>query len=287
MKIYRIAKWNEVFERSDTRKLKVLSWVAIPTSFSSHGYQSMLDEFGDDAASIYGAWCALVCIAASCTVRGTLANSRGIPLPVTHLVRMSGLPQPVFEKLIAWASRPGINWLEEIEHVSTEENTDFSTEKHQSGISPDDLPTISHQPDDISRLPDKTRQDQTGPNPTRPDKTRPDPPSVGRQSVVGLDSVSWESVKRSVEKFRRVSGTSSEQLDTSSVLMLAVLTEMRKSGLISTIANDIRNGRVRSLNRFVSGTIRKQCEEISIDQQTFERDVLKLWQANAKALAAT
>lgn len=198
--VYRIAKWNEVFEKSDTRKVtKALKWVAMPTNFSSHGYQCLLDEFGDESPAIYGAWCALVAVAANCTVRGVLSNSRGKSLPLTHLVRMSGFPPDVFQKLIDWASRDDVKWLEVVDNPDTianstnigvptvelenqaVENTDFPAEKLESGEPPDNLPAISRTAGNSSGLQDKTRQDKTLHNTTRQDKTG-EPSAVGRSS---------------------------------------------------------------------------------------------------------
>ncbi len=195
--VYRIAKWDEVFERSDTRKVQRMNWVALPINFSSHGYQCLLDEFGDESPSIYGAWCALVLIAASCTVRGTLCNSRGRPLPLTHLVRLSGFPPDVFRKLMEWASRNDVQWLEVVDQeellklitdngVPTAEggcpaveNTDFPAEKRSSRKPPDDFPK---HPDVSGNHPDyRTGQDRTLHNTTGQDKTGGSS-SVGRSS---------------------------------------------------------------------------------------------------------
>jgi hypothetical protein len=175
--VYRIAKWDEVFERAESRKLKALTWVSVPTSFNSNGYQCMLDEFQDTAPAIYGAWCALVAIAASCTVRGTLCNSRGSPLPTTHLARISGFPRPIFDQLIDWASRTEIGWLV----PST--NDEISEKLRENGTSGDRRGIVggsSGDSPDYQTRPDQTEPDLTQPNPTQPDKT-----GAGLSSVVG------------------------------------------------------------------------------------------------------
>jgi hypothetical protein len=120
MVVYRIAKWREVFEKSESRKLKTTSWVSLPIAFSSSGYHSLLDEFGDDAAAIYGCWCALLLIAAGCNVRGMLADSRGNPLRISWIARTSGLPVGMFERLVAWASTSEVGWLEKVEADSVQ-----------------------------------------------------------------------------------------------------------------------------------------------------------------------
>jgi hypothetical protein len=173
--VLRIAKWIEVFERAESRKLKSLSWVAIPTSFSSNGYQMLLDEFGDDAPAIYGAWCALVAYAASCTVRGTLATSKGTPVKVGHIARTVGFGSTVFQKLIDWAVQDSVAWL-------------VPAQPHEMPGFTGVFECSEESPDVSGEIPVHTdRQDKTEHYITRQDKTRPDQgsSSVGQSSNGG------------------------------------------------------------------------------------------------------
>lgn len=172
--VYRIAKWADVFERAESRKLKQLTWIAMPVGFSSTGYHAMLEEFEDRAPAIYGAWCALCAYAATCHVRGTLGNSRGIPLKTSHVARITGFPESVFVDLVAWASRTDIGWLECVPAAELSRGLAEQAEKHSesnpSGDSPDVPPSARGNPP--STRPDRTEQDRTVPNQTVPDKTR-------------------------------------------------------------------------------------------------------------------
>ena len=172
--VLRISKWTETFERAESRKLKQLTWIAMPVGFSSTGYQAMLEEFEDRAPAIYGAWCALCAYAATCHVRGTLGNSRGIPLKISHLARVTGFPESVFVDLVAWASRTDIGWLECVPAAELSRGLAEQAEKHSefnpSGESPDVPPSARGNPP--STRPDRTEQDRTVPNQTVPDKTR-------------------------------------------------------------------------------------------------------------------
>lgn len=167
--VYRIAKWAETFERAESRKLKQLTWIAMPVGFNSTGYQAMLEEFEDRAPAVYGAWCALCAYAATCHVRGTLGNSRGIPLKISHVARITGFPESVFRELFAWASRSDIGWLEAVPAGEVAEGIAENHAKHSesiaSGESPDDLPPPRGNPP-------STRPDRTEPNLTVPDITR-------------------------------------------------------------------------------------------------------------------
>jgi len=175
-----IAKWNEVFENSNSRKLKRMEWVPMPTDLiGSTGYNLMLDEFESDAPAMYGTWSALVAIASQCNVRGTLADGQGNPLKISHLSRKSGFPAESFERLINWATTKEVSWL-----VSTE-NDDPPPISHQSPTKPGDL--SSDFPAGREKL-RATRQDSTEQGITKQETTTTDKTEKGagerRSSVV-------------------------------------------------------------------------------------------------------
>ena len=110
----------------------------------SSGYQSLLDHFGDRAPALYGTWIGLVTIAANCHDRGILRNSRGNPLTISHLSRMTGFDAGLFSELFAWASSPEVGWLETEPAPNTHETTEKAIEtpvvSPSSGNSPGDIP---------------------------------------------------------------------------------------------------------------------------------------------------
>lgn len=170
-----IADWESTFETAESRRLKVLTWIAMPVGFHSAGYHSLLDEFGDNAAGVYGAWCALCSLAGSCPARGRLTSSKGVSYSISRIARETHLAQHWFEKLIPWALAQG--WL-----IATEpdaEDRDASEadvvdsadpEKHRvlgnPQQSPSERPADPQQPPSESRgipgLQDLTGQDLTG-----------------------------------------------------------------------------------------------------------------------------
>lgn len=110
-RVYRVAKWLETFETSDSRRNKTLSWVSWPLD-SSNGYNDLVETFGDDAPLIYGAWCALVRFAAKAPERGTLADSRGRAFSLSRIAAETRFPMVCFQRLIEWASTERVGWLE-------------------------------------------------------------------------------------------------------------------------------------------------------------------------------
>lgn len=163
MSVYRIAKWNEIYETADSRRHKRLEWVSMPVGFNSNGYQSMLDEFGQEAAAVYGAWCALVSLAATAPERGLLATSKGEGWSPARIARMTYLSTEVFEKLIPWASSQPIGWLEVVtQPVVNQSSIDCQPVVNQSSTSQqtiDDQPSIE--------LPNLTLPNITIPNTTQ------------------------------------------------------------------------------------------------------------------------
>jgi hypothetical protein len=116
MEVWRIAKWSDTFETSDSRNYKSLPWVSVPTTLCSNGYQSLVEEFGADAPAIYGAWSAMVAVASKCPVRGTLATSKGVPYSLERIIREAYMHPdclPIFQRLVAWASSETVGWLED------------------------------------------------------------------------------------------------------------------------------------------------------------------------------
>lgn len=117
MEVYRIVKWEKTFETADSRRHKTLAWVSLPVGFGSNGYHELIATFGDEAPAIYGAWCALLSVAALAPVRGVLASSKG-PFSFARISADTRMPEVVFRKLFEWASQPEVGWLEKVSNDS-------------------------------------------------------------------------------------------------------------------------------------------------------------------------
>lgn len=96
--VYYITDWAQHFENNRTRELKRMDWVPIPTKQDGDGYTELLDH--KDGAAHFGAWCAIVQIAAKCEPRGTLMRDRSIPHDAASLSRVSRIGVRVLEDAI-------------------------------------------------------------------------------------------------------------------------------------------------------------------------------------------
>lgn len=150
----------------------------MPIGFGSHGYQSLVEEFEDEAPFVYGAWCALVSLAAEQTWRGYLCTSKKEPFSISRIARLTYFPRDAFEKLIAWATSESVGWIE----VTEQRVVDALTIGEQPG---DDASPPGQQPvDDVA-----TERNVTVPNLTLPDGTE-------RNGTAPPDIVSQEDLNK-------------------------------------------------------------------------------------------
>lgn len=254
--VWAIAKWEEVYEKADCRKLKTLSWVSLPTGFSSHGYSLMLEEFGDDAAAIYGAWCALVKVAATCNRRGILATTSGKPIRLSHIARLTGFPEIFFERLFKWASSEDVKWLLP---TTYDESGRFSGDAGRfSGDAGRSLPTISGNagrfsgespgmPGDCYPPHYPTQPNQTGQNITPPNPTgATDGARAGGGGELNWD---WEVAKRLAERLRR--RFSKEALPTGICLQVALAASALEPEFVSMLLMDCQGREIGSPRHYV------------------------------------
>ena len=147
--VYEIARWSEVFETSESRKLKSLPWIAERTDFTSTGWQQGLDDFGPaEWLQIYGAWMVIVRTAATAKSRGRLCGDKGEPWTAARIARPSGTCPELIARAFSWAIKVG--WLVPVEFPS--------------GESAGNLPTCQEKATTTRQ--DRTRQDRTERNGT-------------------------------------------------------------------------------------------------------------------------
>jgi hypothetical protein len=177
-RVYRIAKWLETFETSDSRRNKTLSWVSWPLD-STNGYNDLVETFGDEAPLIYGAWCALVRFAAKTPERGTLADSRGRAIPLSRIAAEARFPISCFERLVEWASLERVSWLEDGSCPGVAQ--DSTGRPHVNGT-----PTVPY---------------RTGPNPTDPtdDRSIERPADDVCYQAMQVGGELWESLRERMQ----------------------------------------------------------------------------------------
>jgi len=171
VKALQIANWSR-FEASDSRKCKVMQWVAVPINHSGLGYLEIMAH--PDGIRMIGGWLLILQVAAQCPTRGLLVADSGRILGAREIALKTRAPEEDITSCIALLLQNG--WIEEVE---------------SSGHHPDAVGTPSG-------LQDRTGQDKTGQDKTRnaraPDPDPDDigtPPAIQPPAGTGTDADAW------------------------------------------------------------------------------------------------
>jgi len=109
MKMYRIREWDAHYENNRTRGMKSLGWVPIPVNLSGDGYTMIMEQ--KDGPSIFGAFVALVEVAAQCSPRGTLVRSSGDPHDPASISRLTRIDVKTINRMLAFCT-DNCKWIE-------------------------------------------------------------------------------------------------------------------------------------------------------------------------------
>ena len=262
--VYRIAKWDEVFETSASRRYANLNWISVPLQRTS-GYVSLIEEFADEAPGIYGAWIALAKIAAECPVRGLLCNSKGVGFTAGRLSVLSHFPGTVFERLIEFSLLEHVAWLEIVEPDEVQRLLlACQTGDEQSPNNNDCPPTAL--------------QDRTGPNPTEQNITQPDQtgPVDGRSSDGSMNfDFDWGDVCRGVDAFIRVSQCGPSKFPAETLAKVVCFDFLVGDGFAKGLAERLRSGQVSKMMNYAIKAMKNYCAEhaliwVDVDMQIEE-----------------
>lgn len=170
---YRIRDWDEHFETNESRKLKKLNWVPVPTHHDSCGFRHVMAH--ERGAEIYTAWILTVQVAAKIPKPRTgLLVSGGRPLDAEDLAVKTGAPAEIFELAFEVLTEERIGWLETV------------------GWPPDGSEAVV-QVDPAGELPGTPAEspDASGNSPDRGRHTRSDPVEQKRYNKTGNGRVNF------------------------------------------------------------------------------------------------
>jgi hypothetical protein len=108
MRTYFVKDWDTHFENSESRKVKVPRWVAVPNRHDGKGYRRVLKH--PRAVEIFCAWCLIIQVASKTPVRGILSDHDG-PLTDEDLADATGYPRDIFAIAFQVLSSPAIGWI--------------------------------------------------------------------------------------------------------------------------------------------------------------------------------
>ncbi len=128
--IYAIADWKARFENSRSREVKALTWHQMPVLLADPVYATIVSSEG--GAAIFGAFVALVQVAAQGSPRGAITFPNGKPHTASSLALLTRMPLELIENTLRVATELG--WLVSPPHSADEVPT-------RCRPSADDLPT--------------------------------------------------------------------------------------------------------------------------------------------------
>lgn len=108
MKVYAVRNWNDLFEKSQTRKCDKMQWVAIPVKHDGKGYRRVMRS--PNGPQVYAAWILILQVAAKCPTRGILVDPDG-PLTAEDLELKTDCPAEWFEQAFQVLTDPKVAWL--------------------------------------------------------------------------------------------------------------------------------------------------------------------------------
>lgn len=161
MRVLRIKDWEKHFETGETKRLKRLSWVAVPTKHDGKNFRRLVKT--DKGIAIFGIWVLLLQVAAKSPVRGYLADEDG-PLSDEDIAVKTGAPQRLIGQAITHLTE-AVGWTEYLEVDS------------MADIEPDTPPGRVRAANGHDHLQDRTGQ-------TGQDITSPDPDPVNRDGLL-------------------------------------------------------------------------------------------------------
>lgn len=110
MKAYRIKDWDKHYEVSQSRKIKHMTWVAMPNSLTGNGFRVI--RLHKRATDLLAAWVLLLRLASMMGQRGLFVSDGGRALVAADIADETKYPEELFEFALPELCRKDIGWLE-------------------------------------------------------------------------------------------------------------------------------------------------------------------------------
>ena len=111
MKMYRIKDWGLHYEKAESRRVKTMAWLPMPTRHDGAGFRRVAAH--ERGPELFAAWVLIVEVAAKMPTRGHLVKD-GKPLTVKALHSRTGFAEAIFVLAFKVLTGPEIGRLEVI-----------------------------------------------------------------------------------------------------------------------------------------------------------------------------
>ena len=98
-----------------------MKWLALPVKLDGYGYKRLMQE--KQGPAMFGAWCAILQLAAGCTPRGTLQRSNGEPMSTDDIAVLIAMPPQLVSKtldMLSNANTSKLLWIEALQEKSAD-----------------------------------------------------------------------------------------------------------------------------------------------------------------------
>jgi len=136
-----INNWAENFEKADNRRLKIFSWVAVPTKMDGKKFRRLAKV--KNGLEIFGAFILLLELAGKMPSKGALRDADG-DLSFEDMELMTGFPAKQFENAVSVLISPEIGWLSDNTRAAPGRHSTYSTEQNSTKQNRTDMMSEQH-----------------------------------------------------------------------------------------------------------------------------------------------
>ena len=262
----RIAKWDDVFEDSKSRKLVNLKYLQMPLDLNSNGYINLMAH-GAEGMAAYGVFMAVCQLAGARRMehRGKVCRSDGSPLTAKQLASHLRMDIDNLSAALDLLKNPDVGWL--IDDDGGPEPTPSATDPPP--VSQDLPPKQTNQVNKV-----KTTNQQTAARRvdggSAVEASSESSQSVGQSSIFDqLWDIDPMKVDRDCKRFREISGVGKSRIPEQIVIELCFLSRWQDNEMFRGIAHKIRDPDVPKKKAYVSGAIRNRCKDLGVDDREF------------------
>lgn len=106
--IYYIRNWSTHYEKSQSRRVDAMTWVALPNKHDGLSYRRLMQQ--PNALTVYGAFVLIVQVASKCKVRGVLADDCAA-LTAEDIALKTGATEQQIQDALDMLSTDKIGWI--------------------------------------------------------------------------------------------------------------------------------------------------------------------------------
>jgi len=273
-----IAKWNETFEDSNSRKLVKQKYLQMPFDLNSNGYINLMAH-GEAGLMAYGVFLAICQLSAARRQehRGKVCRNDGTPLTKNQLASHLRMDISHLSAAIELLKSPDICWLVEESDPDVSQSSATNPPATSQNL-PDKTIKLNKENKQTDRRPER---EMDGGSSGKIDRCESQ--SVGQSKIFDeLSALDADAVDRDCARVREISNLSNKRLSSNLVVMLCMLSRWKAPEMFRQVARFAGSQDCDYPSRYVESSIKKRCKELGIDPDKFNSCVTKVIEERSK-----